>query len=133
MAPMKPADRLARPEPPGPRTSAVRTNGRPRTGGPKTPEGKARVSRNKIKHGLTALTDQLIPGEVQADWEAFRAEFRTHLAPSGPVEAMLVDRVAMLFWRLQRVGRVEAGLYTWGLEGAEMAKGCPQGLIAEVW
>jgi len=122
MAPMKPADRLSRPEPPPPRKSAIRTNGRPRTGGPKTAEGKARSSHNKIRHGLTALTDQLIPGEAQADWEAFRVEFRTHMAPSGPVEAMLVDRVAMLFWRLQRVGRVEAGLYTWGLEGAEMAR-----------
>jgi hypothetical protein len=78
--------------------------------GPKTPEGKAAIRLNALKHGLLSQ-EVLLPGE---DGEAFRAlgeNLRAELQPVGQLENLLVDRIIVAYWRLLRAGRVEAGMF----------------------
>jgi hypothetical protein len=74
--------------------------------GPKTTEGKAASSGNAIKHGAysEALT---VLGEAVEDFEAMRDGMVASMAPEGALEERLVDRLASIWWRLERAGRVE--------------------------
>jgi len=74
--------------------------------GPHTIEGKAIVSQNAIKHGLTAGQD-VIFSESQADFELYRDEMLAELAPASPMESMLAERIISLSWRLRRAGRIQ--------------------------
>jgi len=75
--------------------------------GPQTPAGKAKASRNAVKHGLTARAVVLPHLEDAADWGAHRDGIVASLAPIGALEAELADRVAVLTWRLRRAVRAE--------------------------
>ena len=75
--------------------------------GPKTGEGKARSSQNALKHGFSSLKP-LIPGENEADHEAFRQEILDAFHPSGAMETLLVERIINAAWRLRRFGPIEA-------------------------
>ncbi len=74
--------------------------------GPRTTEGKAIASQNAVKHGLTAA-DALINSESQAEFEQYRDQWLAELAPAGPMESMLAERVVALSWRLKRVLRIQ--------------------------
>jgi len=78
--------------------------------GPKTPEGKARVSRNALRHGLTA-ENAVIEGEDESEYNDFQADFYDHLQPQGPVEAHLVQEIATAAWRLRRIHIIETGVF----------------------
>jgi len=84
---------------------ANRLNGQ-RSTGPRTPQGKAVVAQNAVKHGLSGRLD-VIKGEDQTESELHREAMLGDLAPVGPVESMLAERVASLAWRLQRVERIQ--------------------------
>ena len=74
--------------------------------GPRTPQGKAAVSQNAVKHGL--LTRQnVISSESQADFDLYREQMLAELAPAGPMESMLAERIVTLSWRLKRAGRIQ--------------------------
>ncbi|MBW8000605.1 MAG: hypothetical protein FVQ80_01110 [Planctomycetes bacterium] len=101
--------------------------------GPKTPQGKAIVSLNAVKHGLSAQltlstlskvegsnvegTTQpvlsssrdrdVISTESQADFDLYRQNFLDELDPQGPTESMLADRLITLSWRLKRVTKMQ--------------------------
>lgn len=77
--------------------------------GPKTPEGRAIVSRNAITHGLTAARAVVLP-EEQAEFDRFAAALRAEWGPQGPAEQFHVDRMIDCAWRLQRVTRLETGV-----------------------
>jgi hypothetical protein len=49
---------------------------------------------------------------------------RVELQPVGELEDLLVDRIIAAYWRLRRLGRVEAGIFAWELyqELAERAE-----------
>jgi hypothetical protein len=74
--------------------------------GPCTPEGKAIVSQNALKLGLTARQD-IISSESQAEFELYRDQMLAELDPASPMESMLAERIVSLFWRLKRVGRIQ--------------------------
>ena len=57
--------------------------------GPRTPEGKARSSRNSTVHGLTGKSP-ILPGEDPGDLRALVAQYRDALHPQGQVEEDLV-------------------------------------------
>jgi len=40
-------------------------------------------------------------------------DLRAELQPVGELENLLVDRITAAYWRLRRVGRVEAGIFAW--------------------
>jgi hypothetical protein len=74
--------------------------------GPRTTEGKERASQNAVKHGLLAK-EAVIQGEDPAEFEMYREGMLQTLAPVGPVEAMLAERVVGLSWRLRRAERLQ--------------------------
>jgi len=87
--------------------------------GPKTSSGKARSSRNALKHGLLAK-DVVIdtPGttENRADFDALLADLLAELQPQGIIEETLVERIATCYWRLRRAQRFEVGAIRGALE-----------------
>src|SRR5829696_2736905 len=88
--------------------------------GPKTPEGKAAVRLNAIKHGLLSR-ETLLPGEDEEALRELGERLRDELQPAGELENLLVDRIVASYWRLSRLGRVEAGIFAWELYG-ELAR-----------
>jgi hypothetical protein len=42
---------------------------------------------------------------------------KVELQPVGELESLLVDRIIASYWRLRRLGRVEAGIFAWDLYG----------------
>jgi len=60
--------------------------------GPKTPEGKAAVRHNAVKHGLLSK-DVLLPGEDEAALKELGGRLREELQPVGELENLLVDRI----------------------------------------
>jgi hypothetical protein len=87
-------------------TAANRANAQKSTG-PRTPEGKALVAQNAVKHGLLAQRE-VIPGEDAGELSLFRDRMREDLDPRGTLEGMLADRVVNLAWRLRRAERLES-------------------------
>jgi hypothetical protein len=85
---------------------ANRANAR-RSTGPRTTTGKTRSSQNALKHGLRA-NSALLPGESAADWREHREGVLLSLGAKGALETALADRVALVLWRLRRVGPCDA-------------------------
>jgi hypothetical protein len=83
--------------------------------GPKTPEGRAAVRLNGVKHGLTAETI-VLKGESQADFTAMLDSFEAEHDPTTPTEEALVVQLALANWRLRRLYHQEAGFYTCQLQ-----------------
>ena len=79
---------------------ANRANAQKSTG-PKTPEGKATVAQNAVKHGLLART-AVLHGEDWEEYTCFREELLDELYADGVMEDELADRVVHLSWRLRR-------------------------------
>jgi hypothetical protein len=84
---------------------ANRANAQKSTG-PRTPEGKAVVAQNAVRHGLAARLE-VIRGEDQAEFDRLREAMLEELAPVGARELMLAERVVGLSWRLDRAGRLQ--------------------------
>ena len=69
--------------------------------------GAAMTRFNAVEHGLTAQAP-VIPGvESLEEWEAHRAAMFADRQPQGHLESQLVERIATLTWRLQRVAHYE--------------------------
>ena len=77
--------------------------------GPVTPEGKARSRWNATRHGLQAER-LVVMAEDEKDFEDCLEAFRDDLRPAGALEESLVERVALLHWRLRRAAWMEAGM-----------------------
>jgi hypothetical protein len=90
-------------------TAANRANARHSTG-PRTPEGQARSSQNALKHGFYATTtfgqaDERF-GEDPDAFGALVAKLRAEYAPEGRHEDRIVVRLAMKWWRLERLDTI---------------------------
>jgi hypothetical protein len=88
-------------------------------GGPKTPEGKARSSRNAIKHGLTSREPVLLAHESREAWEQFSRDFVESLHPAGADEIALAREMALTLWRSRRASVYQAALTAAALRDAE--------------
>src|SRR4051812_28202092 len=78
---------------------------------PKTPEGKEAIRYNAIRHGLLSK-DILLPGEDEATLMELSEHLRNQPQPVGEVENLLMEHIISSTWRLRRLGRVEAGIFT---------------------
>ena len=79
-------------------------------GGPKTPEGRRRVSLNAVKHGYYAKTEQamkLLEEQVGRRYQEIHEEMRTHFKPRDPLEELLVRRISRAAWRTMLTEAVE--------------------------
>jgi hypothetical protein len=79
--------------------------------GPTTPEGRAAVRLNGLKHGLCAETI-VVPGEDPAEFQALLDAYRVEYQPAAPSDEFLVRQIAMADWRLLRLHRIEAAFQT---------------------
>jgi hypothetical protein len=81
-----------------------------RSTGPRTPEGKAKVAMNALKHGLTA--DRIVlANEDPEEFDAFRSAMLAALDPQDAVDQVLAERVVFNAWRLRRVPMLEAAMH----------------------
>jgi len=90
-------------------------------GGVKTSEGKAIVRYNALKHGLLAKEVVITVGEGAENQEEFNGlliDLKTQLQPEGTLEEMLVEKIAVAYWRLRRAYKYEAGLIREELDNA---------------
>ena len=97
------------------RLAANRQNARKSTG-PRSERGKAVASQNARTHGLLSSC-------VVVDWSGFedpenfrilRESLLKDLRPEGALEELHVEKIAVGFWRLQRM---------WGLERHQIVRG----------
>ena len=84
---------------------ANRENAKKSTG-PRTEEGKARVSLNALKHGLLAR-DAVLPSEDPAEFDRQLRELENDLRPENSLEFELVRQIADAQWRMRRLVRIE--------------------------
>ena len=90
-----------------PRLTRAESNRRnsQRSTGPRTQAGKEKVRFNGLKHGMTARST-VLPGEDPARFEAACRQLHDDLAPRDPLEAILVDRIAVATWQANRDDQV---------------------------
>lgn len=80
--------------------------------GPVSEEGKAIVAQNAIKHGIFAQDLIIATGDGKEDpveYDRLLANITENLSPHGQLEHLLVEKIAVDFWRLRRVLRFEMG------------------------
>jgi hypothetical protein len=90
-------------------------------GGVKTSEGKAIVKFNALKHGLLSKEVVITIGEGAENPEEFNTllnDLNAQLSPEGTLEAMLVEKITVAYWRLRRAYRFEMGLIRQELDTA---------------
>src|SRR5882762_8936644 len=95
-------------------TAANRLNAQKSTG-PRTPEGRAAVRLNGIKHGLTAETI-ILKGESEADFTQLFDSLEAEHDPITPTEEALVVQLAMATWRLRRLYHQEGAFYAYKMK-----------------
>ncbi len=78
--------------------------------GPRTPEGRAAVSLNALRHGLASQT-AVLPNENPEEFRELRDAFFDEYHPAGPTEILLVEQMAISAWRLRRLRALETGLF----------------------
>lgn len=80
--------------------------------GPMTVKGKAIVAQNAVKHGIFVKDSIITAGDGKEDKQEYRElvdGLILSLNPSGQMECLLVEKIAVDFWRLRRVLRFETG------------------------
>ena len=83
--------------------------------GPKTNQGKRKSRWNALRHGLLAKEVVIRSGERKenpAEFKAVLAELGKSLEPRGVLEEMLVEGIAICYWRWRRALRCEAAEIT---------------------
>ena len=80
-----------------------------RSTGPKSTQGKALSRMNAYRHGLTAETI-VIGDEDPRAFDRLRAQLEEEYDPRPGIESELVERLAVLMWRLRRIPTFEAAL-----------------------
>jgi hypothetical protein len=83
--------------------------------GPATPEGKARVAQNALRHGLTSKNLVIRPDEEE-EFAALRAALEAELDPQGALETITFREILHAAWNLQRFRRIEAEVCRGDLE-----------------
>jgi hypothetical protein len=87
--------------------------------GPLTQEGKAVVAGNAIKHGVFAKDLVIAAGDGMEDVSEYLAllvDLKRDLQPVGRLEMLLLEKIAVNYWRLKRLVRYETGEIRKGLD-----------------
>ncbi len=83
------------------RLAANRANAQHSTG-PKTDEGKAKIARNALKHGLDSKEIFIAPGE-QETFDQFQTDLAAEINPVGALEQDLFRQLLHAAWNLRRI------------------------------
>jgi hypothetical protein len=87
-----------------------------RSTGPQTIEGKAKSSRNNLRHGLTGQISLLSTEDREAH-DAFCNELIESFQPETPMESQLAQSIAEDNWRLNRIRAIEDNMFALGHSG----------------
>jgi len=89
--------------------------------GPITERGKAIVAKNAVKHGIFTHDLVIEKGdgkEKKEEYMELLSNLIDCLNPQGQLESLLVEKIAVDFWRLRRVLRFETASIRKYLDGA---------------
>ena len=89
--------------------AANRRNAKKSTG-PRTAEGRKRASLSALRHGMTAKT-VILPHESASNYNEIRDALIHDYAPATVQELMLVDQIAVGYWRTIRARRFETAMF----------------------
>lgn len=87
--------------------------------GPLSVGGKAIVSTNAIKHGIFTkdlILSSEIENENEGDYQEILNNLVDCLSPCNQMESLLVEKIAVDFWRLRRTIRFETGSLAQGIK-----------------
>ena len=98
--------------------NAARRNGA-KSKGPKTAEGKARSSRNALRHGMTARTI-VLNYEKTEDFIKLADAYYDKFQPADEFERSLVDEMVVSRWRLLRDWLNETALIEHGVSNQSL-------------
>jgi len=90
---------------------ANRLNSRKSTG-PRTAEGKARSSQNRLSHGFFSRK-VVLEGESQEEFDALRSALIAEHQPRTITQQFLVERISIAMWRLNRMHAIEDQAHHW--------------------
>jgi hypothetical protein len=82
-----------------------------RSGGPQTVDGKARSSRNAIKHGITSNKMFVLQNENPEAWAEMLDMCIEQFRPVTRYEHSIVEEIAFAKWRLKRLWIIENTLH----------------------
>src|SRR6266403_3676316 len=77
--------------------------------GPRTPEAKAAVSLNALRHGLRART-VVLPAENSAEFHLLCNDLEAEWQPQSRTEQFYVEQMAVSQWKLARVEVAEKSI-----------------------
>lgn len=86
-----------------------------KTNPPTEPNVVARTRFNALRHGVLSRYT-VLPWEDAKEYDALVAALTAEHVPSGPTEQHLVEEVAGILWRKQRLRLAEAAAYRRGLD-----------------
>jgi len=95
--------------------AANRVNSRKSTG-PRSEVGKDIAKLNAVKHGGLSPLPVLPEVETCDAWQAHLDGTLASLQPFGHLETVLVERIALILWRMNRVARFEREITAVGQE-----------------
>ena len=81
-----------------------------RSAGPRSPEGKAKVAQNALRHGLTAQ-QIIVRDDEREEFEAMEAELLHDTKPCNGFEGELVAQILHAQWNMRRVRILETSLF----------------------
>ena len=90
------------------KSQTARANGA-KSRGPATPEGRARSSRNSLRHGLSAKS-VVLPAESHEQFQFLLDAHIQQFQSASDVEMELVEAMAVARWRLRRIWAIETSL-----------------------
>jgi len=96
------------------KSETARINGA-KSHGPSTPEGRAKSSRNSLRHGLSAKS-VVLPHEDPDEYEQLLEAHIDQFHPRTDVEMELIEAMAVARWRLRRIRTIETTLFTTELD-----------------
>src|SRR5882724_9651302 len=78
--------------------------------GPTTPEGKAAVRLNALRHGLRART-VVLPGEQPEEFQQLCDDLEAEWRPKSRTEQFYVEQMAVSQWKLNRMEMAELSVF----------------------
>ncbi len=75
----------------------------------KSDKGKLMSSKNSLKHGLRS-SKILLPYEDKEEFEELLDSIHEKFKPNDAIEKILVNRIVVCLWRLNRIPELEIGL-----------------------
>jgi hypothetical protein len=104
-----PASKHRRRKPVSPRQRAANRRNAASSTGPRTDIGKQVAAMNARRHGVYGHA-AILPGEDEEAYNAIVEELIKQYQPAGPIEEILLGRLAAIDWKLRRLAQAEADI-----------------------